>query len=301
MTDPSAFDLRPARAGTINRHNYARLGYERLTWGMYGRLPSTEGLGTYEARRVRWMAHVRAVLAAYGDTPVALAGPTALQVLGVALPTSCEDWQRCHVIVPAGAHRSRRDDVIAHRNHDFRVWARVGGMPVEHPVDAWVRLHSAALDGLIEVGDGLVRRKRPLLTMEALAARVDQLAGTTGILQVRRALRWVRPGTDSISETRTRLALLRAGLPEPSVNLPVFCRAAGYWYHVDMGYEAARLAVEYDGQGHGEREQREIDAERRRDLQDEGWLIIVVTSRQLADPEPLIGSVERALALRSPR
>ena len=93
--------------------------------------------------------------------------------------------------------------------------------------------------------------------------------------------------------------LVRAGLPEPIVNLEVFCPSVGRTYHVDLGYEKEKVAVEYDGAVHvGNRTQMEIDAKRRRILQDEGWLIITVTANQLNEPRDVIRSVENALVLR---
>ncbi len=66
-----------------------------------------------------------------------------------------------------------------------------------------------------------------------------------------------------------------------------------------MGYAQEKLAVEYDGVVHvGSREQMEIDAERRRDLQNEGWLVLTVTAGQLRDPVSVVRSVEAALVLR---
>jgi len=175
----------------------------------------------------------------------------------------------------------------------------VSGVPVLHPVDHWIQLRGASRDELIEVGDGLLRRQHPLMSLEALLARLDELGGAYGVNQARQAVRWLRAGTDSPYETRTRLVLVRAGLPCPAVNLPVYCRSSGRTYHVDMGYEAERVAVEYDGAVHvGDTRQMEIDARRRRDLQDEGWMVITVTAGQLREPASLVASVEAALVLR---
>jgi len=59
------------------------------------------------------------------------------------------------------------------------------------------------------------------------------------------------------------------------------------------------VAVEYDGAVHvGDTQQQQIDAERRRDLQDEGWLVINATVKHLAEPVPFIRSVEAALIMR---
>jgi len=127
-----SLDLRLSRSGEIDCKNYVRLGYVRLTHGVYGRLPDETGLGAYQIRRQRFLAYVRAVVAAYPRGSIALFGPTALQVLGVALPASLEDWEHCHLLVQSGTSRPRRDGVVAHRcnrlvrPHDF------DGLPVRH-------------------------------------------------------------------------------------------------------------------------------------------------------------------------
>jgi len=296
MTQSS--DLRLARDGEVTAHNYRRLGYERLSWGVYGHQPDIGDADKYEACRLRFVAQVRASLAAYQETPV-LYGPTALQVLGVALPAHLEDWDNCHVIVPHGAYRPSRAGVVGHRARgDVKVWRMVDGLPVMHPVDHWAQLRGATNNDLVEVGDGLVRRRRPLLTIQQMERRLCELSGMPGVKAVRRAMRQVLPRTDSIYETRTRLIMTDEGLPCPKVNPAV--QAGRRIYHVDMAYLPQRIGVEYDGRGHGETVQIDVDAERRRDLQDEGWLIINVTAKHLAHPAEFLRSVERALILRHP-
>ena len=291
-------DLALARDGEVNSHNFQRLGYTRLSWGVYGRTPEAPGLDRYQARHLGFMTHVRAVLAAYAGTPVALHGPTALQVLGVELPETLEDWQTCHLAVPPDAYRPARHGVVAHRSERFGIWKHVSGLPVQHPVDHWVQLAGAAMDELVEVGDGLMRRQNPLLTPAQVRRRLDELAGVAGVVAVRRAMRWVVPGTDALYETRTRMIMLRAGLPMPEVNLPVHVRSTGRTYHLDMGYKAERVGVEFDGRVHDGARQRAIDAARRLDLQTEGWFLVTVTASQLANPTQFLGPIEQALAMR---
>jgi len=299
--------MREHRLGTVERacdgrvtcDNHARLGYTRLTRGVYGLAIARDEPSGRDARRRAWWAFVQGVMTAYRGHDAILCGPSALQALGVALPAHLEDWDTCHIMVTK-AHCPRRPHVVPHRMAAPSVWRRVAGVPVVHPVDAWVQLRDATDDELVEVGDGLLRRKAPLLSAEALKARLDALAGTHGITQARRTVDRLVPGTDSPAETRTRLLLVRAGLPCPAVNLAVRCPLSGWTYHLDMAYEAERVGVEYDGADHvGATRQMEVDARRRRDLQDEGWLIINVTATQLREPASLIASVERALVFRS--
>jgi len=294
-------ELKFARSGEVTCHNYVRRGYQRLTWGVYGHpIDTSEADDEYQARRLRFIQKVRAVTAAYRDVPIALHGSTGLQVLGVALPKSAEDWDNCHLSVPKGASRPRRVGVIPHSLTTLASWTTVQGMPVPNPVDLWVQLRGLTEDELVEVGDGLVRRKRPLMKMDQLRRRLDELAGIPGIEPVRQAARFVLPRTDSIYESRVRMIIVRAGLPTPAVNLPVPVPMVGYTYHIDMAYKEQRIGVEYDGKDHGKDHQIDVDAARHRDLLDAGWFVIVVTATQLGHPEQFLRPLERALIMRAP-
>jgi len=295
----SLSDIKLARDGEITWDTHKRLGYDRLSRGVYGHLPATVCKSQWEARRELFLCKVQGVLAPYAGRPVVLFGPTALQVLGVALPSRLQDWDNVHLMVERGSYRPARSGVISHTTTmPISVWRQINGGPLPNPVDAWVQL-DATENELVEVGDGLVRRQQPLLKMTGIATRLAELTGTPGVKMARRAFRLVVPGTDSIMESRTRLVLVRAGLPCPSVNHPVPCRNAGWVYHVDMGYVKEKTAVEFDGAVHVENtEQMEIDAQRRRDIQDEGWLIITVTKQQLKYPAQFVHSVETALIMR---
>lgn len=288
-----------ARSGRVTCRNHGRLGYDRLTHGIYGRRPAT-AVDVWAARRARFVAHVQAVLTVYAGRALMVYGPTALQALGVALPAGLEDWRRCHVLVPDGTYRPVRQGVVAHRTTAMPpVWQTTSdGIPVAHPVDHWLQVRGTD-DELIAMGDGLVRRQHPLITMDEFRRRLAELAGTQGVKAARRLLQSVVPGTDSLPETQLRRLLVQAGLPQPVVNLPVFCRAVGARYYLDLGYEVEQVGVEYDGVVHvGNRAQMEADAQRRRDLQDAGWLIITVTAKQMATPVEVVRSVESALVLR---
>ena len=295
-----SFDIHLARTGEVTCRNHARLGYERLTRGVYGRVPLAGGWDEYQVRSRRFFAMVHAVIAAYPNRDIALYGPTALQVLGVALPICFEDWDNCHIIVPRGTYQPVRRGVIVHRaNAGLTIWGHVGGLPVLHPVDHWAQLRGGTINNLVEVGDGLMRRRKPLLTLEAVNRRIAQLAGVPGVGRLRQAARLIVPGTDSLYETRTRLTLIDAGLPCPLVNLPVFVHSVGRTYHLDMGYEEEKVGVEFDGLVHvGDDRQQEIDAARLRDLADEGWFVVRVTAKQLAHPEDFTRPIERALVMR---
>jgi len=290
-------DIELARDGRVTYRNFRHFGFEKVTWGVYSHpVPLPDDV--YEGRRARFLQHARCVIAAYGGEGAVLYGATALQVLGVALPDSVQDWDNCHLAVP-GSSRPRRKDVIPHRLKQPTVWREIAGLPVMNPVDHWTQLRGATVDEIVEVGDGLVRRRHPLMTLPQVKRRLGELSGAPGVKDARRALRWVVPGTDSLYETRVRMVLVRAGLPVPSVNLPVAVESVGRVYHLDLGYEKERVGVEFDGLVHvANQSQMRLDAARRRDLQDAGWVIVTITADQLRNPQQFIGPIRRALVFQ---
>ena len=121
--------------------------------------------------------------------------------------------------------------------------------------------------------------------------------------RARRGAAYVRDGVDSPMETRLRMLLVLAGLPEPEVNHKI--RDARGWVlrRLDLSYPAARLIVEYDGRHHAEsRGQWKSDLERREELDEQDWrLIVVVSDGIFKHPEHTIARVARALRSRGVR
>jgi len=287
--------------GRVTWRNYRRLGYRRVVKGAYAKILNTES-DRWELQRAQWFEKVRAVINLHPH--VILYGATALQVLGVQLPERLQDWTRVHVLVTDQARRPHGQDVVAYCvTRRVEVWRSVDGLPVLHPVDHWLQMaNSASLNEMVEIGDGFLRRRDPLMTLEQLFERLSQLKGARGVKLAYRASKLVRAETESLYETRTRLVLFDAGLPMPAVNVSVWCASARQMYHADMGYEAAHTAVEFDGLVHvGDRRQMGVDARRRRDFQDAGWIIITATADQLRQPDDFVRSVETALIMRTRR
>ncbi len=284
----------------IRSKTYHSARCERIFTGAYLETSRLTSNDQWERQRQLHEARAQAAIALFADRGAILYGPTALTILGVALPEQLQDWDNCHLLLPDAANRIRRRGIVSHRAATvppIHQWIR--GLPTLHPIDHLLQLPDASADELIEVADGFFRRQSPLLTWDDALRHVNRRKGSSGIKRIRSILGRVLPGTDSLYETRTRLILVHAGLPQPAVNLPVFCPSAQMTYHLDMGYELEKVAVEYDGAVHvGDRRQMEIDANRRRILQDEGWLIISVTAGQLQHPQDIIRSVESALILR---
>jgi hypothetical protein len=114
------------------------------------------------------------------------------------------------------------------------------------------------------------------------------------------AAQLVRPGADSPQETALRVLLQLGGCPRPEVNRDVFDSDGGWLARPDLSYPEYKIAIEYDGMHH-ERDhtQRQRDVLRNENLIANGWIVIVVTYRDLHDhPERTLLRVLDALRAR---
>jgi hypothetical protein len=88
-----------------------------------------------------------------------------------------------------------------------------------------------------------------------------------------------RKGVDSPQETRLRLLLVLAGLPEPRVNLTIRGSDGSWRRRYDLAYEDLLLIIEYDGRQHAEDSRQWLsDIFRREELDQMRWRLIIVTS-----------------------
>ena len=112
--------------------------------------------------------------------------------------------------------------------------------------------------------------------IELLAERYK---GRRGIRRARRALSLVDAGAESPRETWLRLLLIRAGLPAPQTQVPVYDEYGQLVAVLDMGWERLKLAVEYEGDHHRiDRRQFNKDITRLEMLSDLGWVVVRVTA-----------------------
>ncbi|HQJ35596.1 MAG TPA: hypothetical protein PL156_10590, partial [Rhodoglobus sp.] len=93
------------------------------------------------------------------------------------------------------------------------------GVAVTSPARTWCDL-AAVLDlgDLVAVGDYLVSRRLPLVTIAEIRGRLALMGSGRGIRMARRAVDLVRDASESRPESRLRVILAVAGLPEPTIN-----------------------------------------------------------------------------------
>jgi len=220
---------------------------------------------------------------------------TAGLVWGLDLPESV-DVSRPHVSRYRPANVPRTKAVRGHRSVVFKGEV----VPIEEieetvfassPARVWLELASTlSVEELIEFGDHLVRHPRKRFegrdTPHATIAEMRRFLGwhprITGAAKAAAALSRIRVGADSVMETRLRLALIDAGLPEPAlqVQLTPDDRASPV---ADLGYRGPRIAIDYDGSTHLTATQQTKDIRRDRLWVAAGWRHVTANALDAAE------------------
>lgn len=146
-----------------------------------------------------------------------------------------------------------------------------------------------SVDELVILGDHLIRvprwefegRTEPYSTLQQLQQLLDRHKGKQGVRKARQALELSRVGADSPPETRLRLAVLRAGLPEPCLNQPMVDADGTEQHEPDLSYPQYRIAIEHEGEGHNVRDQIDRDIDREDRVAAAGWIQVRVSKRHM--------------------
>jgi hypothetical protein len=254
--------------------------------------------GKYVSARRRLDAVLEAEAALLGHPPDAfVTHTTAARLYRMPVPHDTE----AHVGVLHGHQRRRRTGVRSHVVASDTAVVEWKGVRVSSP--AYVFLQLAEVLSLVELvvqGDYLVRQG--CFTPEQLVA-VCASSGEDHAGRALLAARLVREGVDSPMETRLRLLLVLAGLPEPKVNYVLLDDNGRVRRRFDLCYPQVRVIVEYDGRQHAEDPaQYDHDRDRREELDEQGWRIVVVTAEGIyRDPERTLRRVTQVLRARGSR
>jgi len=202
-----------------------------------------------------------------------------------------------HVTVRQKEDRRYRPWLKPHVTIRARGVIVVRGIRVTDPITTFLQMagHLSLVD-LVVLGDAIVRifRIAPARLVEAAKKSTDYYAAAA-----RRAAAYVRKGVDSPMETRLRMLIVLAGLPEPVVNV-VLLHEDGTWRRrFDLCYVKIKLVVEYNGRQHREEPQRSEDERRREELEPEGYLILPFEAEDIyVTPEATLHKIRRQLILR---
>lgn len=167
----------------------------------------------------------------------------------------------------------------------------IDGVPVSSPARLLLELSAVlAFDDLIAFGDQLVRtphpkwekQSEPHTSVQQIRALLDLHPGNRYRSPALRALEHVRVGSDSAPETQLRLHLVRAGFPEPELQLKLDARQSVGWT-ADLGYSMPRIAIQYDGETHLDSKRQSRDNARDDAFASAGWIVIRANRDDLAN------------------
>ena len=212
---------------------------------------------------------------------------TALQLNGVEVgPT--EPYRFC----TTAEHHPSRPSIVVRRVAELP--PNVGKVSRTAPALVAARTQLGLLD-LVIAGDWLIRLRRA--PYEAIR---DGLRGAAGrdCLKARRAAELIRGRVDSPRETRLRLLIVLAGLPEPECNVDLGDELF-FIGRVDLYLRAWNVAVEYEGDQHRtDAKQFAKDLGRYEDLAAAGYRIVRVSKVAMRRPRAVVDRIYRALLAR---
>lgn len=200
---------------------------------------------------------------------------TAAELHGLPIPEQLAESSLVHVIAMTSSGRVRRKEVVGHTVCHERQYIDVLGLRAVALADTWVDFGelirpgiAMGLDDLIILGDAVANR---LGSVSPLLDALERRVRPRGKLTLLEALPWIRVGSESPGETRLRLALIRCGLPEPLLNVPV--RSDGLWLgRPDLQWPEQRVIGEYQGlEFHGSETARANDRTRFGRFAAHGW------------------------------
>jgi REase_MTES_1575 len=249
--------------------------YEPVYPGVYA--PGGVGLTASQRAKAAWLWSRRSAV---------VAGPSAAALLGARWVDAALDAELIHdnrrppVGITVRSEALLGDEV-----------STVGGVAVTCPARTAFDIGRRAMPQrrAVQLLDALANATDvKVVDVEAVAARHP---GARGIVRLRRILPLIDGGAESPQETRTRLALIGAGLPHPTTQIVVRDEYGEFVARIDMGYEDLRVGIECDGLQHWtSAQQRERDIDRYSALCDLGWVIIRVSNDMLRHREgTLIG------------
>ncbi|RZL75178.1 MAG: DUF559 domain-containing protein [Rhodococcus sp. (in: high G+C Gram-positive bacteria)] len=136
------------------------------------------------------------------------------------------------------------------------------------------------VDRAVEVLDALCHATG--LRPAEISAVAGRHRGERGLARLRDVVSLVDPGAESPPVTRTRLVVIRGGLPAPTTQIPIADRSGRIFARADLGWERWKVLVEYDGEHHwSDERQRTWDIERMERLAELGWVVVRVNAEQL--------------------
>ncbi|ASW53647.1 DUF559 domain-containing protein [Plantactinospora sp. KBS50] len=272
--------------GLLSRRMLAGRGWRRLLPDVY---IQADAFAPDDHRM--WCDAVALVLPADG----AIGGPSAAFLWGADLLPRGRTGAPVSVVVARSVRIRRHPAVrITHTRLDAGDVVRFAGLPVTSAARTAFDLgrRGPRADAVVAV-DALLRRRvvRPAALNRYALAR----PGWRGARLLREVLPLAEPLAESPMETRLRLLLVDAGLPQPVAQYEVRDGLSRWLARVDLAYPELRIAIEYEGDHHRERAHFQRDVSRLNRLRAAGWVVLRFTADDvLRHPDRLLADVRQA-------
>jgi hypothetical protein len=234
--------------------------------------------------RCRAWAHVLPADAAFGLS-------TASALHGAMGSTS----QDVHVVLTPRRVLPQRSGITVHaRALTDEDVIDIDGLRVTSGAQTYLDMAALLLPvDLLGLGDAFMRLGS--LDAESLNRRLVRADRVRGVQRARQWAPYLTAAAASHPESALRYWLLTSELPAPEVQVPILDRWGREVAHADLGYSRWKVALEYEGRQHAEREQFDRDIDRYSLMAADGWLTLRFAGRHLGGPAAVVGRTRRAL------
>jgi len=245
----SAGTVRPITRTSALRDGYSDGEIRRLgrngTWvsirrGSY--LPAAEAGALTAAQRHELLVR---------STVIGLRQPAVVSHCSAAILLGIPLWSTplgtVHVTRPTSARSGRTASLIVHGAAvDSSETIVIDGMQVTHAARTILDLARALpFEQAVVAADAALHRK--LVTPGQLSAAFERMRGTPGSRSALRVLSFADGLSESVGESSSRVMMLHAGLPVPSLQFEVHDELGTWLGRSDYAWEDGRLLGEFDG------------------------------------------------------
>lgn len=145
---------------------------------------------------------------------------------------------------------------------------------------------------------------RRLITPADLAAAITRTQHRRGAAAGRRALLFADGRSESVGETRTRLAIHQFGLPAPTLQVRIYGPDGTFLGRVDLGYPQLGVMIEFDGLVKyrkplqpGQTAEDVVIAEKVREdlIRGLGYVVVRFVWAELSNPSAMVAKINAAI------
>lgn len=223
---------------------------------------------------------------------------TAARLHRMPLPLNLEKDPTLHVTVETGRRAPVGKGTKGHQKRLTKMdVVSKYGVFVTTPVRTFCDLaEMLTVPQLVAVGDHLIRRGVGAIDRSELDKAVARHANLRHRARLERAARMLDENSESPKESELRAVIVAAGFPAPVCQVDVFVDRHRFAGRVDLAYPDRRIALEYEGDYHRDKDQWRKDIARRRRLEAIGWVYLSVTQADLDDPRAILSDLRAAFA-----